>query len=139
MRIAEVVSAPASPWQNPFVERVIGSIRRECLNHVVIINESHLRRLLEAYILYYHRTRTSGSRKTPPIIAQRPRCRRAQSSRSRKSVVSITDMSGAPRNFVQQCYIQPVLYNASSALELRVPDLCMLKKRSANRRVLVRL
>jgi putative transposase len=58
MRIAEVVSAPGSPWQNPFVERVIGSIRRECLNHVIIINESHLRRILAAYILYYHRTRT---------------------------------------------------------------------------------
>jgi putative transposase len=67
MGISEVVSAPASPWQNPFVERLIGSIRRECLNHVIIINESHLRRVLAAYILYYHRTRTHlGLQKDTP-------------------------------------------------------------------------
>jgi putative transposase len=58
MGIAEVVSAPASPWQNPYVERVIGSIRRECLNHIVIFNEAHLRRVLTTYLAYYHRTRT---------------------------------------------------------------------------------
>ncbi len=67
MGISEVVSVPASPWQNPFVERVIRSIRRECLNHVIIINESHLRRMLAAYILYYHRTRTHlGLQKDTP-------------------------------------------------------------------------
>ena len=58
MGITDVVSAPASPWQNPFVERVIGSIRRECLDHVIIINEAHLRRVLAAYRSYYHRSRT---------------------------------------------------------------------------------
>jgi hypothetical protein len=58
MGIAEAVSAPASPWQNPFVERVIGSIRRECLDHMIIINETHLRRVLAAYAAYYHRSRT---------------------------------------------------------------------------------
>ena len=56
--IAEVLSAPASPWQNPYVERVIGSIRRECLDHVIVVNESHLRRVLSSYLLYYHRSRT---------------------------------------------------------------------------------
>lgn len=67
MGIAEVVSAPASPWQNPFVERLIGSVRRECLNHVIIINEWHLRRVLTAYVLYYHRTRTHlGLQKDTP-------------------------------------------------------------------------
>ena len=54
MGIAEVVSAPASPWQNPYVERVIGSIRRECLDHVIVLNEPHLRRVLAAYLLYYN-------------------------------------------------------------------------------------
>ncbi|MFB3153200.1 MAG: integrase core domain-containing protein, partial [Candidatus Acidiferrales bacterium] len=44
MGIEEVVTAPRSPWQNPFAERVIGSIRRECLDHVIIFNETHLRR-----------------------------------------------------------------------------------------------
>jgi transposase InsO family protein len=58
MGIAEVVSAPASPWQNPFVERVIGSIRRECLDHVIVLNETHLQRVLRSYLSYYHRTRT---------------------------------------------------------------------------------
>jgi putative transposase len=58
MGIAEIVSAPASPWQNPYVERLIGSIRRECLDHVIVINETHLRRVLAAYCQYYHRSRT---------------------------------------------------------------------------------
>ena len=56
--ITEVVSSPRSPWQNPYVERVIGSLRRECLNHVIVVNETHLRRLLRAYLAYYHRSRT---------------------------------------------------------------------------------
>jgi putative transposase len=58
MGITEVVTAPRSPWQNPYVERVIGSIRRECLDHLVIFNERHLRRVLSSYADYYHRTRT---------------------------------------------------------------------------------
>ena len=58
MGITQVVTAPRSPWQNPFVERVIGSIRRECLDHIVIFNERHLRRVLPSYVDYYHRTRT---------------------------------------------------------------------------------
>ena len=49
MGIEEVVSAPRSPWQNPYVERPIGSIRRECLDHIIIFNESHLRRVLSRY------------------------------------------------------------------------------------------
>jgi Integrase core domain len=58
MGITEIVSAPASPWQNPYVERLIGSIRRECLDHVVVVNEAHLRRVLRSYRRYYHRSRT---------------------------------------------------------------------------------
>jgi transposase len=58
MGIREVISAPSSPWQNPYVERVIGSIRRECLNHVIVLNESHLRRTLAGYLTYYHHART---------------------------------------------------------------------------------
>jgi transposase InsO family protein len=49
MGIEEVLIAPRSPWQNPFVERLIGSIRRECLDHVLVINEAHLRRVLREY------------------------------------------------------------------------------------------
>jgi len=58
MGIREVVISPRSPWQNPYVERVIGSIRRECLDHFIIFNERHLRRVLSSYQDYYHRTRT---------------------------------------------------------------------------------
>ena len=58
MGIKEVIIAPRSPWQNPFVERVIGSIRRECLDHVIIWNERHLLRILRSYFEYYHNSRT---------------------------------------------------------------------------------
>jgi transposase InsO family protein len=46
--------APRAPWQNPMVERLIGSIRRECLDHVIVLNENHLRRMLTDYLSYYH-------------------------------------------------------------------------------------
>ena len=58
MEIEEVLTAPQSPWQNPFVERLIGSIRRECLDHVIVLSETHLRRMLRGYLEYYHRSRT---------------------------------------------------------------------------------
>jgi putative transposase len=58
MDITEVITAPRSPWQNAYVERVIGSIRRECLDYIVIFNERHLRRVLSSYVDYYQRTRT---------------------------------------------------------------------------------
>jgi len=58
MGITEVITAPRSPWQNAYVERVIGAIRRECLDHLVIFNERHLRRVLSSYVDYYQRTRT---------------------------------------------------------------------------------
>jgi putative transposase len=58
MGITEVVTAPRSPWQNAYVERVIGSIRRECLDHIVIFNARHLRRVLSSYVDYYQHTRT---------------------------------------------------------------------------------
>jgi transposase InsO family protein len=56
--LTAVRTAPRSPWQNPYVERVIGSIRRECLDHVIIFNERHLRRVLRTYVVYYQRSRT---------------------------------------------------------------------------------
>lgn len=54
----EIVTAARSPWQNAFAERLIGSIRRECLNHVVVLSRRHLVRVLRKYFLYYHRSRT---------------------------------------------------------------------------------
>jgi transposase InsO family protein len=58
MGISEVMTSPSSPWQNPYAERLIGSIRRECLDHVIVLGERHLRRLLTAYVTYYHGART---------------------------------------------------------------------------------
>jgi transposase InsO family protein len=55
--IEEVVTASRSPWQNPYAERLIGSIRRECLNHFVILSANHLRRTLTKYFDYYHGSR----------------------------------------------------------------------------------
>jgi len=58
MGIKQVLISARSPWQNPYVERVIGSIRRECLDHTIVINEKHLRRVLREYFKYYHGSRT---------------------------------------------------------------------------------
>jgi len=66
--IEQIVTAPRSPWQNPYVERVIGSIRRECLDHVIAFDEQHLRRVLREYVDYYHRSRTHlGLEKDCPV------------------------------------------------------------------------
>ena len=58
MGICEVLSAPRSPWQRAYVERLIGSIRRECLDHVIVLHEASLRTTLKSYFEYYHRSRT---------------------------------------------------------------------------------
>ena len=71
MDIAEVLSGPSSPWQNPYVERLIGSIRRECLEHVIVLGERHLRRVLTAYLSYYHGSRTHLSLKKDAPIPRR--------------------------------------------------------------------
>lgn len=58
MGITAVLTAPQSPWQNPFAERLVGSIRRECLDHVIVLGEKHLRRILKSYFAYYLSSRT---------------------------------------------------------------------------------
>ena len=58
MGIRDKPIAPASPWQDGFVERLIGSIRRECVDHVIVVSEAHLRRILKSYARYYNPTRT---------------------------------------------------------------------------------
>ena len=58
MGIEEVKIAPRSPWQNPYCERVIGSIRRDALDHVIVLNKRHLCRVLRSYVEYYHTWRT---------------------------------------------------------------------------------
>jgi transposase InsO family protein len=58
MGIRDRPTSPRSPWQNGFVERLIGSIRRECLDHVVVFGERHLRHVLLSYMKYYNEMRT---------------------------------------------------------------------------------
>jgi len=99
MGIAEGLSAPARPWQNPYVERVIGSIRRDCLDHVIVLNESHLRRVLTSYLRYYHHSRTHlGLEKDTPD--RRPIAETSVGTLSRrpKSAVFTTDTNDAPRS-----------------------------------------
>src|SRR5262249_43772536 len=61
MQIQEVLTAPRSPWQNAYVERLIGSIRRDCLDHVLVFNECGLLRILKSYFDRYERSRTQLS------------------------------------------------------------------------------
>ena len=61
MGIRDHPIAPRSPWQNPYAERLIGSIRRECLDHVVVLGQAHLRRILRSYAAYYNQARTHRS------------------------------------------------------------------------------
>ena len=73
MGIRDHPTAPRSPWQNGHVERLIGSIRRECLDHFVVFGEAHLRRILKAYAAYYNEVRTHLS-----LNKDAPHFRRAQ-------------------------------------------------------------
>ena len=72
--IEEVLSAPRSPWQRASIERVIGSIRRECIDHMIVFNEESLRRHMKSYVQYYHETRThlSLEKDTPASRSVQP-------------------------------------------------------------------
>jgi transposase InsO family protein len=71
MGIRDKPTAPASPWQNGVAERLIGSIRRECLDHIIVLGEGHLRRILKSYARYYNETRTNlALDKDVPLLAR---------------------------------------------------------------------
>lgn len=77
--IEEIIVALRSPWQNRFAERVIGSIRRECLDHLIVFNEAHLRRIPTSYFTYFHESRTDLllDRNAPvPRTVESPSCGR---------------------------------------------------------------
>jgi transposase InsO family protein len=96
MGIEEVLTALQSPWQNPFAERLIGSIRRECLDHVLVLSERHLRRILTRYFVYYHRARTHlALQKDAPD--GRPIERPAMGK-----VVPIPEVGGLPHRYVRR-------------------------------------
>jgi transposase InsO family protein len=91
--IAEVVNAPRSPWQNPSVERLIGSIRRECLDHMLILQQQHLRSILTSYLGYYHVWRTHLS-----LAMDRPKPRQVQGPECGK-VIAIPEVGGLHHHY----------------------------------------
>lgn len=94
--IEKVVVAPRSPWQNPYVERFIGSIRRECLDHLVVFHERHLKRILTSYFVYYHdwRTHLSLAMECPePRLVHPPeRCK----------VIAVPEVGGLHHHYERQ-------------------------------------
>jgi putative transposase len=87
MGIREVLSRPSSPWQNPYIERLIGSIRRECLDHVIVLGERHLRRMLAAYACdpqVFHSSWNSPRFPYAMTIPRKPACRVVARCRMRK-------------------------------------------------------
>jgi transposase InsO family protein len=81
-----VLTTPQSPWQNAYAERLIGSIRRECLNHFIILNARHLKRTLAAYFNYYHRSR--------PHLALENQCPVERQIMKHGAVVEIAELGG---------------------------------------------
>jgi transposase InsO family protein len=93
MNTQAVRTAPRSPWQNAYVERVIGSIRRECLDHVIVINAMGLHRILRDYVAYYMRSRThlALDKDTP--------CPRPVTPPSAGRIVAIPEVGGLHHRF----------------------------------------
>ena len=90
--VTELISAARSPWQNAYVERLIGSIRRECTDHIIPLSETHLLRTVREYQAYYNESRTHSSLggNSPNPRAVKPRTWRARrvahpNGRSKKS------------------------------------------------------
>jgi transposase InsO family protein len=96
MNIEQVITAPRSPWQNPGCERVIGTIRRDCLDHVIVLGEQHLRRILREYLEYYHGSRTHLSLDKD---APEPRAREAIGD---GNVIAIPMVSGLHHRYTRR-------------------------------------
>ena len=93
--IAEVTTAPRSPWQNPYAERVIGSIRRECLDHMIVLGRRHLKKIIANYVDYYHSARTHLS-----LDKDTPECRPTQ-SREQGKVAELRRVCGLHHEYVR--------------------------------------
>lgn len=120
MGISEVITTARSPWQNPYVKRVIGSIPRECLDHLIVFNERHLRRVLWSYADYYHHTcaHLSPDKDCPhPRNVQRPH---------RGWVIGLPHVGGLHHRYERlaaQSDRQPPAYSYTSPA-LRHEDVC---------------
>jgi putative transposase len=86
LNIEDVLTAPQSPWQNANAERLIGSIRRECLNHFIVLTTRHLKRTLAAYFRYHHRSR--------PHLALEKQCPIERQIMKRGAVIEIPELGG---------------------------------------------
>jgi transposase InsO family protein len=93
--IEDVVTARQSPRQNPYCERLIGSIRRECLDHVIVLGEEHLRRMLHAYVDYHHQDRPHQS------LKRRPPHGRNVESLDRGPVISLPRVGGLHHRYTR--------------------------------------
>jgi transposase InsO family protein len=93
MGIRDKPTAPASPWQNGFAERLIGSIRRECVDHIIVLGEAQLRRILKSYAGYYNEIRTHRS-----LAKDAPLSRRVQRT---GIIVSHPILSGLHHHYVR--------------------------------------
>jgi transposase InsO family protein len=96
MGIKQVLSAPCSPWQRAYVERLIGSIRRECLDHIIVFGERSLHRALTFYTGYYHNWRTHLSLgKDAPLFRRTQAC-------AEGNVVEIRELGGLHHHYERQ-------------------------------------
>jgi transposase InsO family protein len=116
MQIEEVLSAPRSPWQRAYIERVIGSIRRECLDHVIVFGESSLRRTLSCYFSYYHRTR--------PHLSLQKDAPEPQSQRQMSARLPGMLRSGSPYQRIQaKPFMEPSVESLGRSIPK--PDRCL--------------
>jgi len=119
--IAEVLTAPRSPWQNAFAERVIGTIRRELLDHVIVLNEQHLRRRLLSYFRYYHgwRTHLALEKDAPEPRAVEPP--------EHGRVVALPHVGGLHHRYVRRAAQPPLTFSPSA---IRIGARSALPRRS---------
>jgi hypothetical protein len=128
MGIDEVLTAPRAPWQNPFAERAIGSIRRECLDHLIVWNEHSLRRHLQRYLAYYHQGRTHLA-----LDKDAPIARVTQSPRDGGRIVAVAHLGGLHHHYGGRAAWSPRACIRSPGTFRMVPAMvCLLRARTGN-------
>ncbi len=95
MGIEEVITTARSPWQNPYAERLIGSIRRECLDHLIVLNERQLRRILREYFAYYNEVRPHQSLERNAPVA------RAVEPPAKGKIISLPQVGGLHHRYLR--------------------------------------
>jgi transposase InsO family protein len=96
MAVEQVLTAAQSPWQNPYAERLVGSVRRECVDHVIVLGERHLRRILKSYLAYYHQSRTHLS------LGKDPPEPRAVQPPSMGEIVELPEVGGLHHRYIRR-------------------------------------